>query len=284
MAPFTEVLTQVVLVVGLLLPVSVALFVGRQRLATTRQEWRSRLRLEAPIIVILLAVLGLNRVMRQAGPAISREIGFHMTATFYSIEGEFILVFQRIASAEMTTYFSIIYVYGYAFLLVFPVVAYFALSDTHPFRRLLAAYSFNYAIGVVVYILVIAYGPRNMMPELVGETMLYDNSPQYQHLTREVNRNVNVFPSLHTSLAATVAIFAYRTREQFRLWFPVAVVIAVSVIISTMYLGIHWAIDVVAGLVLAGLAVVLADRLVERWDTLQHAVMRRWNRLTGTDE
>ncbi len=278
---FTEVLTRVVTVVAIMLPIAVLLFVGRQRLATTRREWRSRLRTEAPVIAILLVVLGFNRVMRQAGPAISQEIGFHMTSTFYQVEGEFILVFQRIASAEMTAYFSAIYVYGYAFLLVFPVVAYFALSETRTFRRLLTAYSLNYAIGVVLYILVIAYGPRNMMPELLIETNLYDNSPEYQHLTREVNRNVNVFPSLHTSLAATAAIYAFRTREQYRAWFPIAVVLAISVIISTMYLGIHWAIDVVAGLLLAGAAVWIADRLVARSALIRETTTRQLDRLRG---
>ncbi len=281
MAPFTDVLTQVVVVVALLLPISVALFVGRQRLVATRQEWRSRLRVEAPVIAVLLAVLGFNRVMRWGGPAISQEIGIHMTSTFYRIEGEFILVFQRIASSEMTTYFSLIYVYGYTFLLVFPIVAYFALSDTRPFRRLLTAYSFNYLIGVVLYILIIAYGPRNMMPELLVETNLYDNSPEYQHLTRQVNRNHNVFPSLHTSLAATVAIFAFRTREQYRAWFPIAVLLAISVVISTMYLGIHWAIDVVAGLLLAGVAVWIADRLVARSALIRTTVARQFDRLRG---
>ncbi len=261
---FVEVLTRVVLVVAIALPIAIGLFVRQERLQTTRREWKSRLRTAAPAIAVLSCVLLLNRYMRQGGMALSTEVGIHMTSTFYNIEGEFILIFQRIASAEVTAYFSLMYVYGYAFLLVFPVIAYFALSDTRPFRRLLTAYSLNYAIGVAVYILVIAFGPRNIMPELLSETVLYESSPQYQYLTREVNRNVNVFPSLHTSLAATVAIFAVKTREEYPLWLPIAVIIAVSVIISTMYLGIHWAIDVVAGLVLAGACVAVADRVVGR--------------------
>lgn len=261
---FAEVLAQVVIAVAAMLLLSIAVFVGRKRLATTRREWKSRLRTSAPIIVVLLSVLGLNRVMRQVGPAISREIGIHMTSTFHEIEGDFVLIFQRIATAELTTYFSLIYVYGYTFLLVFPVVAYFAMRETRTFRRLLTAYSINYAIGVTVYILVVAYGPRNTIPELLvgGTTVLYDNSPKYRYLTQEVNRNVNVFPSLHSSLAVTVAMFAYTTRKEYRAWFFLAVVLAGSVVTSTMYLGFHWGIDVVAGTVLAVFAVLASDRLV----------------------
>ncbi|MDG5817191.1 phosphatase PAP2 family protein [Natronococcus sp. A-GB7] len=260
----TRVLTQVAVVVGLLLAVSIAAFVGRDRLVATAREWRPRIRASAPAFAVLVVVLWLNRVMRQAGPGISERIGLHMTETFYDLEGEFVLVFQSIATGELTAYFSFIYVYGYAFLLIFPGVAYFALSETRTFRRLLTAYSLNYVIGLAFYLLIIAYGPRNVMPEELTVTMLYDNSPEYQHLTREVNRNTNVFPSLHTSLAATVGIFAYETRSSYPYWFPVAAVLAASVAISTMYLGIHWAIDVVAGLVLAGVCVRLSGTLVGR--------------------
>ncbi|WP_394743042.1 phosphatase PAP2 family protein [Natronococcus roseus] len=260
----TRVLTQVAVVVGILLLTSIALFVGRGRLVETAREWRSRLRATAPAVAVLAAVLGLNRVVRWRGDEIEGAIGFHMTETFYDLEGEFVLLFQSIATEELTAYFSFVYVYGYAFLLIFPGIAYFVLSDTRTFRRLLTAYSLNYVLGLAFYLLVIAYGPRNVMPEELTVTMLYDNSPEYQHLTREVNRNTNVFPSLHTSLAATVGVFAYITRSSYPYWFPVAAVLAASVAISTMYLGIHWAIDVVAGLILAGVCVRLSGVLVGR--------------------
>ncbi|ELY61233.1 phosphatase PAP2 family protein [Natronolimnohabitans innermongolicus] len=257
-----EVLTRVAIVVGILLPVSLALFIGRERLERTIVELRPRLRICAPYLAVLGLVLILNRVMRQTAP----NMGFHATELIRDIEGDFILIFQEISTPELTAYFSAIYVYGYAFLLIFPGVAYFAMSDTKTFRRLMAAYSLNYAIGVVLYILVIAYGPRNhtIFASELG-VMLYEHSPQYQRLTREVNRSVNVFPSLHTSLSATVGIFAYYTRDSYPKWFVVATVIAVSVIISTMYLMIHWAVDVVAGLALAVVCVALANKIVGRW-------------------
>jgi membrane-associated phospholipid phosphatase len=260
-----EVLIQLAVVIGILLPISVVAFIGRERLARTRLEWRTRLRTAGPTIGVLLFVLLINRFARQRAPRLSREIGFHLTSYFYNIEGEFILVFQSIATPELTAYFSSVYIYGYTFLLIFPVIAYFTLSDTRIFRRLLTAYALNYAIGLVLYVFVIAYGPRNLMPAEVAETMLFDTNPQYRYLTREVNSNTNVFPSLHTSLSATVAAFAAMTRQSFSRWFPVAVVLAASVAISTMYLGIHWGIDVAAGLLLAALCVDLSDRLVGRW-------------------
>ncbi|MXV64022.1 phosphatase PAP2 family protein [Natronorubrum sp. JWXQ-INN-674] len=259
-----RVLLQLTVVVTLMILISTALFVGRYRLRDTRVEWRSRIRAAAPITIALAVVLLFNSVARQIVPDLSWMIDWNFTEPIYDIEGEFILWLQSQATPAVTAYFSFIYIYGYVFLLIFPVVAYFALSNTRPLRELLTAYTLNYALGLLLYTFVIAYGPRNMMPDLV-EALLYDTYPQYQHLTRQVNRNTNVFPSLHTSLAATVSFLAYRTREIYPTWNLLAAGLGVSVAISTMYLGIHWVIDVLAGIVLAYISVELAGVLVGRW-------------------
>jgi len=270
-----QVLVQLTAVVALLTLVGVGVIVGRYRLRDTRLEWRSRVRAIAPITALLAGVLLLNSVARQVVPELSWMIDWNYTWPIYAeIEGGFIVWLQSYATPTATAYFSAIYIYGYVFLLVFPVVAYFALSNTRPLRELLTAYTLNYALGLVVYVLVIAYGPRNLIPELV-DALLYDTYPRYQHLTRQVNRNTNVFPSLHTSLAATVAFLAYRTRSIYPSWAIVAAILGISVAISTMYLGIHWVTDVVAGIVLAYVSVVLAGQLVGRWSISAALTKRR---------
>ena len=265
---FIEVVARVAAVLAVALPVSLVAFAGRERLSQTRSEWRSRLRTAAPLGVVLVGALLVNRWVRQSAPAFSDEYGLHATTLIHRLEGDFILVFQAIASESATSYFSFIYVYGYAFLLLFPILAYFTLSETDLFRRLLAAYTFNYAVGVVLYVLVVAYGPRNLMVEGL-DTVLYEARPEYQYVTRQVNRNSNVFPSLHTSLSATVAAFAVLSRDDLPRWLPVAVLLAGSVVVSTMYLGIHWGIDVLAGLVLAYASIVFSRLVVGRWSVLE---------------
>lgn len=259
-----RVLAQLTLIVAVLLAVAGILFVGRRRIVAARLEWRERLRAAAPVTVVLAVVLLFNSVARRVVPDLSWMIGWNLTRPIWELEGAFIVWFQSFETPALTAYLSFVYIYGYVFLLVFPIGAYFALSDTRPLRELLTAYALNYSIGLVLYVFVIAYGPRNVMPELV-DALLYDTYPQYQLLTRQVNRNTNVFPSLHTSLAATVAFLAVRTRERYPGWSAFATLLATSVAVSTMYLGIHWAIDVLGGIALAYASVVFAGRLVGRW-------------------
>ncbi|KDE60602.1 phosphatidylglycerophosphatase [Halostagnicola sp. A56] len=259
-----EVLTEVFIVVVTMLAIAIPLIIGFDRIRTTWYEWRSRIRTSLPVIALLVVVMLFNRYGRQTLTAMSREYGVDMTTVFYELEGDFITVFQAFDYTILIQFFSFIYIYAYVFLLVFPVLAYFALSDNRPFRQLLTAYALNYSIGVLIYFLVIAFGPRNVMPELF-DTVLYDFQPRYQHLTREVNDYRNVFPSLHTSMAVTVGIFALRTRDEYPLWVPIALFLAICVPLSTMYLAIHWAIDVVAGTFLAIFCVYVSAVVVERW-------------------
>jgi len=172
------------------------------------------------------------------------------------------------ATPELTAYFAFIYVYGYVFLLVFPFVAYFALSRPEPLRRTIVAYGSNYVLGVLCYLVFIAYGPRNIIVDQ-AEPLLYSQYSQYQFVTTAVNDETNVFPSLHTSMAVTAALLAWTTREEYPLWVPVSAVLAVSVVVSTMYLGIHWATDVIFGIVLAWISVSIGTRLEDTPPTLK---------------
>lgn len=266
-------LVQLVFVVTLMIGITASIVVGRSRLRSIRSCYRERGRSIAPYLAMLACVLVVNSVTRRVGPEISWVIGWNISGDIYAIEGTLVAQIQSLATPSLTAFFSFIYVYGYVFLLVFPLVAYFALPQTDSLRETTLAYTLNYVVGLVCYILFIAYGPRNLMPELV-DSLLYTGWPQSQLLTSEVNSNTNVFPSLHSSLSITVAILAYRTRDVYPRWTPIAIFFASSVVVSTMYLGIHWATDVVAGALLAAGSVYIASR------TTQTSVARQWRALT----
>jgi hypothetical protein len=65
---------------------------------------------------------------------------------------------------------------------------------------------------------------------------------------------LDIFPSLHTAYPTFFAIFAFaeRHRAPYKYVWPVLAFVALNIVIATMFLRWHWAIDVVAGLALAG--------------------------------
>ena len=256
-----SVIGSVALWTGGALLLAAATVIDPDRLRGLRGDLPERLRRSRHALAALGVVLVASAVGRSSLQVVSRLWGLQLTGLIYAIEGEFVGWLQAtFATPELTAYFAGIYVYGYAFLLSFPVLAYLALPRTEPLRRLLVAYTFNYAIGLVIYTVVFAHGPRNLN---VATSLLFTHNPEFTALTSEINKPTNVFPSLHTSLSVTVAAFAVLTRDEYPRWTPLALWISASVVIATMYLGIHWLIDVIGGIVLALGSVFLSYRIVE---------------------
>lgn len=258
-----SVLTQVAIVIVSACLVASIAFIGPARLLELRKEAIPRLLDAKHLIAVLLVVLVTNGLIRDATQNLSWVFGWNITPLIRQIEGGVVIYIQSLATPLLTAYFSYIYVFGYGFLLIFPFLAYLSLSDQTHFRSLVLAYTLNYGLGLICYLVFIAYGPRNSFGPGLVESLLFDTYPQFQFLTRSVNVPTNVFPSLHTSLSATVALLAFHTRREYPIWLWISIVLAVSVFISTMYLGIHWLLDVIAGIVLAVVSVEGARRYVK---------------------
>lgn len=71
---------------------------------------------------------------------------------------------------------------------------------------------------------------------------------------------LNCFPSMHTSIAFAGLLLSLREKSRWYKW--LLSFYCISIIISTMYLKIHWIIDVFAGMLFAYLCVKLADWIV----------------------
>jgi membrane-associated phospholipid phosphatase len=288
-----QVLPQLLAIMLVMLATAALLFVGRERLSRTRYEYRDRFSAVAPYVGLLGIVLIANKIARDIGPELSWLIGISVTPLLQRVDGvilwplfgaetpQFVMWIQTLATPELTAYFSFIYIYGYVFLLVFPLIAYFALPEPEPLRRTIVAYGANYLIGVLCYIVFIAYGPRNAIPV---DGLLFSTYSEYQFLTREINDQTNVFPSLHTSMAITAAHLAWLSRDEYPMWAPVAAVLAISVVIATMYLGIHWATDVIFGIMLGYVSVRIGAYMEETPPSLENIRGRAnglWNAIPG---
>jgi len=263
MSPLLAVVSSLALWVGSALLVASVAIIRPRRLYALWDDLRDRLWEIRKPLAALVVVLIASAIGRSSLQTVSELFGLQLTWAIHALEGDFVAWVQgTFASPQLTMYFSSVYVYGYVFLLAFPFLAYLALPRTTAVKRLVVAYALNYAIGLTLYTVVFAYGPRNVMPDMVT-SLLFTHNPEFMTLTGEVNEPTNVFPSLHTSLSVTVGTFAVLTRREYPLWTPIAVWLATSVMIATMYLGIHWLTDVIAGTALALGAVYLSCRLVD---------------------
>lgn len=113
-----------------------------------------------------------------------------------------------------------------------------------------------YAIGFLGYTLVPAAGPHLAMPEafsipIEGGFLTRVNAS----VIGNGSNHVDVFPSLHTAI--TVFLMGWLWTHNRRL-FMVLSLPAAGILISTIYLRYHYAVDVAAGLCLAGIGLWLS--------------------------
>ena len=244
--------------------VTALLCVGPRQVSRAVTDADDRLREVAPYLGAALALLAAKQLTQGYRLRLSRALDWNITDELYAFEGGFVATLQRLTPEATLEFFTVSYVIGFAFLLVAPAVLYFlsGRAGQRRLKELLVAYMLNYAVGTVCYTLFVSYGPRNHLETVSG--LMYRVYPQTQDLTAAVASNTNVFPSLHTSLSVAVLAVAWRSRRTHPRWTPVAAVVAAAVVYSTMYLGIHWLVDVVVGVALGVGSVSAAARIVDR--------------------
>lgn len=245
----------------------------RARLLTT-DGLTDRAQEITPFALVLVGALVVNKGLQNASRTISWVLDLNITWKIYAMEGQFVVYLQSLVPEGLRLYFSVMYVVGYVVLLVFPLIAYCLIEEDRYAKEIILAYAVNYGFGILLYSMFIAYGPRNLLPDLVQQPLFHD-TPEVMLLTSFVNSNTNVFPSLHTSLSVSAMVLAWRTRSVVPHWAAIATVITASVALSTMFLGIHWVTDVVAGVFLGSVATLLAVELVDRHGTAHLPTGRR---------
>jgi membrane-associated phospholipid phosphatase len=187
--------------------------------------------------------------------AVRGWLGSDFTPFIHAAEGNVVALFQTWTPIALTWFL------GWAYVIVFPVMAPCAMAvfdfmGQH--RRnlaLLAALVANYLIVLPFYMFFPVVESHHYRPpggEPLVRLLLNDLDPAIIKVLRPMSGLDNCFPSFHTSLAVTVALFAWRSRR--RAFRVVMTVLAACVVISTLYIGVHWVSDVLAGIVVGVVA------------------------------
>lgn len=133
------------------------------------------------------------------------------------------------------------------------------------FRDAMLALALTFYLGYLGYVLVPAMDPWITMQERFTVTL--EGSPiTNQALTLYTISNLKVprdcFPSLHTAVSLVVLVFAWRSWRRF---FWAALPCVTALLLSTIYLRLHYVIDLVAAVPLVMVTVWSAPRLNHWW-------------------
>lgn len=210
-----------------------------------------------------LTLLAFYLIYKFAGPMWNQVIGWQLKDVhhvynwnqfFNSIpfnDGHFMRYWQP---HWLTAYFSWVYMNGFTLSYWICVIrAYFTKDLKKLGRYSLAGYLLQVPLILPFYNTI-----------LLQEVWFVQGTPDLlnRHLTgmKAFTTAWNCFPSMHTSIAFAAILLARREKSK---WFRfVITTYCVSIIVATLYLKVHWVLDVCAGMVFAFLCVKLADLIV----------------------
>ena len=217
------------------------------RLPPIPTKWGRFVRWWYPALLIPFIFSELQHLVHPINPI---DIDAQLMAIDYALLGVHPTVwFERFTVPWVTEYMQLAYVMFYflPFILCAPL---YRQGQFLAFRVSLCALLLSYYVSYLLYFLTPARGPRFYLAEyhtlpLAG---LWLTTPLQGILDALEGVQRDAFPSGHTAIAIVVLVMA--TRYQRRLFYPL-LGITVSLMISTVYLRYHYAIDVIAGVLLA---------------------------------
>lgn len=138
-------------------------------------------------------------------------------------------------------------------------------GDPGSFERVVFTILLGFYLSFLGYFLWPAEGPR--VPQALEVAQLGGGAISQgirAFLRAAETTTLDAFPSGHTALSVIPALLATR---RFPRLAPLFCIWAFSIVFATVYIGVHYVVDVVAGLILAGLTLALAPWLSRRMDS-----------------
>lgn len=215
-------------------------------------------------VLLLLIIYNAKDSLDQIDRILMASTGLDMTPWIYAIEGDLVLRVQEAFLAPwLTSALTHFYVAGFMFICYVSVfyVAYF--DDRWMADRIVLSIAWVYVLAVPFYLFFNVRVTGDVIPGM--QTLAYDLNPEISDWFRRIDPFTNGMPSLHIGIPVVVWLTLFRWDEDGRWTRYRHTVLAYTLLtaFTIIYLGIHWFVDILGGLLIASLAVALTERSVD---------------------
>ena len=215
-------------------------------------------------MVVVFSVYVWKDILDGMDRALMANTQLDMTPYVYAIEGDIVLwVQQAMRNALLDEAFTHFYVMGFmtATFASFLYPIYF--DDRHMADRVSLSMFWTYVIAIPFYLFFNVGVTGNHIPEM--QTIAYDLTPEINNWFTRIDPFTNGMPSLHIGLPFAIWLTMQRWDDDGR-WYRYRNFLMGFILLtalSIVYLGIHWVVDIIGGMVVAILAVQITSRTSE---------------------
>jgi len=174
--------------------------------------------------------------------------------------------FARIIKTEtLTWYFRFVYNTGFVFCATLPI---YRAAISKDFKKI-----FHYLLSahVLQIFLISPFYVTFRLQEVWYVNGHPDGLARMMSPQEAAGVTLNCLPSMHTSIAFAMFLLVLREKDKIFKW--VWGIYCLSVVYSTMYLEIHWVIDVIGGIILAYVTVKIVDFIIGRLSPLLRRIL-----------
>jgi membrane-associated phospholipid phosphatase len=180
-------------------------------------------------------------------------IGHDFANNIQAIEGDFVYWFSQNWTPVLVYFFVIIYIGVYSFTLWFSPMYFLLTNNKKAMKTLAYGLLLIYAIALPFYLFLPI---TNVYTFYNASSALESVIPTIESFFYTTTTQNNCLPSLHTAMTILVAYSVSLTGNKKLTYFSYFVMICV--IISIIYLSIHWIMDVLTGaLITIGVILIL---------------------------
>tara|TARA_B100000287_G_scaffold117731_1_gene109634 strand:- start:157 stop:2235 length:2079 start_codon:yes stop_codon:yes gene_type:complete len=212
-------------------------------------------------VLILFLIYNAKDGLDEIDRILMASTGLDMTPWIYAIEGDLVLHVQQFFEAQwLTVMLTHFYVAGFMFICYVSVFYFAYFDDRWMADRVTLTIAWVYILAVPFYLFFNVRVTGAYIPEM--ETLAYSLNPEISDWFRRIDPFTNCMPSLHIGIpyAVWLCIKRFDHDERWALYRKIVFVYVLLTAFTIIYLGIHWIIDIAGGMIVAFIAVNLADK------------------------
>ena len=215
-------------------------------------------------MIVVFSVYLWKDILDGMDRALMANTQLDMTPYVYAIEGDIVLwVQQAMRNSLLDETLTHFYVMGFmtATFASFLYPIYF--DDRHMADRVSLSMFWVYVLAIPFYLFFNVGVTGNHIPQM--QTIAYDLTPEINNWFTRIDPFTNGMPSLHIGLPFAIWLTMQRWDDDGR-WHRYRNFLMVFILLtalSIVYLGIHWVVDIIGGMVVAIIAVEITSRTSE---------------------
>lgn len=211
-------------------------------------------------LLIALSIYNAKDFLDQVDRILMARTGIDMTPYIYAIEGDLVVWFQDVFRATwLDVFMTHFYIAGFMFITYSSIFYVTYFDDRWMADRIALSIAWVYLLAIPFYLFFNVRVTGFYIEDM--DAIAYTLNPEIEDWFRRIDAFTNCMPSLHIAVPFAIWL-TFRKHDHDGRWRRFQNMTLGYIILTAfaiIYLGIHWFVDIIGGMMVAALSVRLSD-------------------------